>query len=181
LRERGRRATQVIYLYGPYMVLPDVVQPGLRIIFCGTAVGDRSALVGAYYAGRDNQFWPVIQRVGLTSQRLAPSEYATLLEYGIGLTDLCKVASGPDRAVGTQGFDVPRLKVLLKRMQPATVAFNGKKAAEVVLERSADYGRQPERIAGAVVFVLPSTSGRASKYWNKEHWRALAETTGVRR
>jgi hypothetical protein len=43
-----------------------------------------------------------------------------------------------------------------------------------VLERSVDYGCQPERIARAVVFVLPSTSRRASKYWNEEHWRALA-------
>jgi TDG/mug DNA glycosylase family protein len=37
-------------------VLPDVLEPGLRVVFCGTAVGAMSTQVGAYYAGCGNQF-----------------------------------------------------------------------------------------------------------------------------
>jgi double-stranded uracil-DNA glycosylase len=32
-------------------VLPDVLGPGLRVVFCGTAAGAVSAVRGAYYAG----------------------------------------------------------------------------------------------------------------------------------
>jgi TDG/mug DNA glycosylase family protein len=38
-------------------VLPDVLKPGLKVVFCGTAVGNKSARASAYYAGRGNQFW----------------------------------------------------------------------------------------------------------------------------
>ena len=41
-------------------VLPDVLEPGLTVVFCGTAVGATSAQVRAYYAGRGNRFWEVL-------------------------------------------------------------------------------------------------------------------------
>jgi G:T/U-mismatch repair DNA glycosylase len=84
-------------------MLPDLIGPGLRIVFCGTAAGEKSAMLGAYYAGPGNQFWPVLDRIGLTPTRLAPREYDRLLEYEIGLTDVCKVSAGSDRAIGTKG------------------------------------------------------------------------------
>jgi TDG/mug DNA glycosylase family protein len=157
------------------MVLPDVIQPGLRVVFCGTAVGGGSARLGAYYAGPGNQFWPVLNRIGLTPTRLAPAEYPRLLDYGIGLTDVCKTSSGSDRGVGTGGFDVPRLTALLEGHRPCLLAFNGKAAAKAVLGRPVDYGLQPERVAGARVFVLPSTSGAARGVWDEGRWRELAQ------
>jgi TDG/mug DNA glycosylase family protein len=156
-------------------MLSDVIAPGLRVVFCGTAAGSKSARVGAYYAGPGNQFWPTLHRVGLTPCRLVPAEYARLLEYGIGLTDVCKVSSGSDRAVGSRGFDVERLVALLEQNRPAALAFNGKKAGEVVLGRPSGYGPQPELIAGAHVFVLPSTSGAARGFWDERPWRELAQ------
>lgn len=83
------------------MILSDVLAPGLRVVFCGTAVSTKSARAGAYYAGPGNAFWSTLHEVGLTPRRLDPSEYAKLPRYGIGLTDLCKLASGSDREVGT--------------------------------------------------------------------------------
>ncbi|TMK99855.1 MAG: mismatch-specific DNA-glycosylase [Actinobacteria bacterium] len=157
------------------MVLPDVISRDLRIVFSGTAVGTKSARTGAYYAGPGNQFWPTLHRVGLTPRQLVPAEYQRVLEYGIGLTDVCKVDAGSDRAIANDGFDVPRLLALLDRYPPAIVAFNGKKAGSVVLQRPVDYGSQPERIAGASVFVLPSTSGAARGFWDERHWRAVAQ------
>jgi double-stranded uracil-DNA glycosylase len=105
---------------------------------------------------------------------LAPSEYRRLLEYRIGLTDLCKVRSGSDRAVGSDSFDVARLAGLVKQYRPGTLAFNGKKAAQATLGHRVDYGRQPEKVAGACVFVLPSTSSSARRYWDVGQWHALA-------
>ena len=55
-------------------VLPDLLTPGLRVVFCGIAVGTPSARRGAY-AGSGNQFWSVLARVGLTPRQLAPAEF----------------------------------------------------------------------------------------------------------
>ena len=88
------------------MILPDVLDPGLRVVFCGTAAGKRSAQVGAYYAGPGNAFWPTLHEVGFTPRRLAPSEFRDLPRFVIGLTDMCKLRSGSDTEIGTGGFVV---------------------------------------------------------------------------
>jgi double-stranded uracil-DNA glycosylase len=156
-------------------VLPDLIAPDLRIVFTGTAVGSASAQAGAYYAGPGNAFWPTLHTVGLTPRLLAPIEYRTLLDFGIGLTDVCKVASGSDQDVGRDRFDVPRFLALVETNRPRIVAFNGKRSASVVLERPVGYGRQPEQMADAQVWVLPSTSAAARGYWDISIWQQLAD------
>lgn len=156
-------------------VLPDVLRPGLRVVFCGTAAGTASARARAYYAGPGNAFWKTLAAVGLTPRRLDPSEFGLLPEFGIGLTDICKVRHGSDLEVGTAEFDVAGLEKRLAAVRPATVAFNGKNAARRALERGVAYGPQPERIGGAMVWVLPSTSGAARRFWDISPWQALAD------
>lgn len=141
------------------MILPDVLSPGLRVVFCGTAAGTKSAEAGVYYAGAGNAFWATLHEIGLTPRQLAPSEFAELPHYGIGLTDICKVGSGSDRSVGVSGFDVPRLNSALERYEPACLAFNGKNAAKAAFGRPVEYGPAADRLGPARVFVLPSTSG----------------------
>jgi double-stranded uracil-DNA glycosylase len=155
-------------------ILPDVLAPGLRVVFCGTAPGAASARAGAYYAGPGNRFWTTLHEVGLTPVLLAPAEFARLPEFGIGLTDISKTASGSDREVGRAGFDRERLEAEIAAVAPAHIAFNGKNAARGALARAVDYGVQPERIGGATAWVLPSTSGAARGYWNIDPWRELA-------
>ena len=41
------------------MILKDLLQPNLDIVFCGTAAGEVSARKAAYYAGPGNQFYPI--------------------------------------------------------------------------------------------------------------------------
>ena len=157
------------------MLIRDVLAPGLRVVFCGTALGTRSAQVGAYYAGPGNRFWPTLHEVGLTPLQLRPHEFARLLDYGIGLTDVSKTRSGSDQQVGRDGFDVPRLVAALERHSPAWIAFNGKNAARAALGRRVEYGEQPERLGGTRCFVLPSTSGAARGYWDIDRWHELAD------
>lgn len=101
------------------MILPEVMAPRLRVVFCGTAAGNRSARTSSYYAGHGNRFRRTRHEIGLRPVLLAPSEYRRLLDYGIGLTDLCKVRSGSDRAVGADGFDIAHLAELVKQYRPA--------------------------------------------------------------
>lgn len=155
-------------------VLPDVLAPGLRVVFCGTAPGTASARAGAYYAGPGNRFWATLHEVGLTPVLLRPIEFTRLPEFGIGLTDISKTASGSDQEVGRQGFDPARLDAAIAAAAPAHLAFNGKNGARGALGRRVDYGPQPEHVGGATVWVLPSTSGAARGFWDIGPWRELA-------
>ena len=159
----------------PAPVLPDVLAPGLRVVFCGSAAGAKSARLGAYYAGPGNRFWPTLHRVGLTPRRLAPGEFRSVLRYGIGLTDLNKAESGPDAGLSATGDGAAVLKAKIARHRPAFLAFNGKRAACVFLGLHAvGYGVQPRRIGDTAIWVLPSTSGAARRWWDEAFWRALA-------
>ena len=160
----------------PPHVLPDVMGPGLGIVFCGSAAGAASARAGAYYAGPGNRFWPTLYGVGLTPRLLAPAEFRTVLRYGIGLTDLCKTRSGADSSLPREADDAAALAAKIARHRPAVLAFNGKRAARVFLDAAnVDYGEQPDRIGGTIVHVLPSTSGAARRWWDEAFWRRVAQ------
>jgi TDG/mug DNA glycosylase family protein len=116
-----------------------------------------------------------LEATGLTPGRLEPAEFERLPEYGIGLTDICKVLHGSDEEVGTVEFDVDGLRERLAGVEPANLAFNGKNAARGALERDVRYGFQEEQLGGAAVWVLPSTSGAARRYWDAGPWQELAD------
>ena len=77
-------------------MLPDVLCPGLRVVFCGTAAGAVSAARGAYFAGPGNRFWSILAEIKLTPHQLKPDELRLLPTFGIGLTDIAKSVSGAD-------------------------------------------------------------------------------------
>jgi TDG/mug DNA glycosylase family protein len=156
-------------------VLPNILEPGLRVVFCGTAAGTASAKAKAYYAGPGNRFWETLEVTGLTPVRVEAAEFERLPEYGIGLTDICKVLHGSDEEVGTVEFDVDGLRQRVAGVEPANLAFNGKNAARGALERDVGYGLQEEQLGGAAVWVLPSTSGAARRYWDVGPWQELAD------
>jgi double-stranded uracil-DNA glycosylase len=157
-------------------VLPDLLPPGLRVVFCGTAAGSASARAKAYYAGPGNAFWRALHETGMTPVQLDPTEFPRLPEFGIGLTDICKVLHGSDLEVGTAEFDVAGLAARVTKAEPAHLAFNGKNAARGALERDVEYGPQPEQIGGATIWVLPSTSGAARRFWTIEPWQDLTDS-----
>ena len=160
-------------------ILPDVLQPGLALVFCGTAAGKRSAAERAYYAHPGNMFWRALHAAGLTPRQLAPAEYPLLPRYGVGLTDLAKRHSGNDDELPREAFDVPALRVKIERFSPGLVAFTSKAAARAALGRAAAYGLQPETIGSTHLFVLPSPSGQARGHWDLGPWVALASLAGA--
>lgn len=155
-------------------VLPDLLAPGLRLVFCGMAAGHVSAARRAYYAGPGNRFWPMLQATGLTPRRFRPEEYPALLDRAIGLTDIAKRASGPDRVIPRRAADAADLRRKIEAHAPRILAFNGKAAAERFQGAPADYGWQQTRIGETRLFVLPSSSGAARGFWDEAPWRELA-------
>ena len=156
-------------------VLPDVLRPGLDLVVCGSAAGAASARLRAYYAGPGNAFWPVLCRIGLTPRPLRPEEYALAAEYGIGLTDMVKERFGADDSL-RRGDDRPDLlRDKIRRYRPRALAFNGKRAARAFWGGGAvEYGLQSAREGETAVFVLPSTSGAARRYWDEKPWIRMA-------
>lgn len=155
-------------------VLPDLLKPGLSVVFCGTAPSLKSAEEKAYYAKPGNKFWPTLHEVGLTPRRLEPREYPSLLNYGLGLTDLVKDQFGQDSALN---FEETSRSVLLEKLlkhAPKIVAFTSLRAVKESLGVSMKYGLQDARVGQSRVFVLPSPSGLASGYWDIAFWRELA-------
>jgi double-stranded uracil-DNA glycosylase len=158
-------------------VLEDVLVPGLHVVFVGTAVGTTSAIRRAYYAGPGNKFWPTLAAVGLTPYQLKPTEFRDLPKWGVGLTDIAKLTSGPDANLVTTDFDVPGFMLRIRAVQPQIVAFNGKSAAKTFMgmaRTSIDYGPRPLVDGFPEIHVLPSTSGAASGYWSLAPWQELA-------
>jgi len=157
-------------------ILPDVLEPGLKVVFVGTAASARSAAVGAPYAGPGNRFWDMLHRIGLTPRRLDPQEFKTAPLYGIGLTGMAPNSIGNDDILRPEDFDPQGVRTKIEQYQPQAVAFVGKRAAqEFGGHKNVSYGLQPERVGTSALFVLPSTSGAARAFWDESYWFKLAE------
>ena len=162
-------------------ILPDVLAPGLHLVLCGTAPSRASKDAAAYYAKPGNRFWPTLYEVRLTPVRLQPSEYPRVLEFGIGLTDLCKTEWGSDAELSASAFDAGAVRAKLELFRPAAVAFDSKTAGRGFLGRPVDYGLQPETVGETLIYVLPSPSGRAGTFWRIEPWREVGAFVEERR
>jgi len=142
--------------------LPDYLRRGMKLIVIGCNPGDRSARVGHYYAGRGNQFWPLLYRSGVLPELLPYTDDKRLIEFGVGLTDLVKRATRGIEDLDRQDFAEGRILLAqkLEEYAPRVVAFNGKHVFEQFAQRACKLGLQKGKLYGAQVFVLPSTSGQ---------------------
>jgi TDG/mug DNA glycosylase family protein len=161
--------------------IPDIVAPDLRVLFCGFNPGTRSGATGHNYAGRGNQFWRLLADSGLTPRQLAPEEDRTMVQWGLGSTNLVARAtpSAADLSRAELRAGAVPLRRLVEACRPRVVAYTGK---GVYLAASglgrAEWGRQPAGLFDRVMdFVVPSPSGLARlPYQEKLRWfRALAD------
>lgn len=159
--------------------LPDYLRSGMKLIIVGCNPGDRSARVGHYYAGRGNEFWPLLYDSGVIPELLDHHSDRRMIEFGIGLTDLVKrptrEASELTREEVAEGRIL--LSQKLEQYAPQVIAFNGMGTFENFAQRRCKLGLQKQPLYGAKVFVLPSTSaknatGRAQKL---RYFRQLAK------
>lgn len=164
----------------PDPILPDLLRPGLDLVFCGTAAGRRSAEQAAYYAHPGNLFWRALHAVALTPRLFAPAEFPQLPALGIGLTDLAKHHIGNDDELPRDAFDAAALRERIEQHAPRVLAFTSKAAARAALGRVANYGLQEERYGPTQLFVLPSPSGQARGHWDLAPWHALAALVRAR-
>jgi len=151
--------------------LADVVAPGLRVLFVGINPGLYSGATGHHFARPGNRFWPTLHAAGLTPRRLGPCEERALLDVGLGVTNLVArtTASAAELEPDELVRGGRRLARLVARIRPRMVAFLGLSTCRIAFDRPrASVGPQPERLAGARVWLLPNPSGLNA------HWQAPA-------
>jgi TDG/mug DNA glycosylase family protein len=142
--------------------VPDVIAPGLRVLFCGINPGLYSAAIGHHFGRPGNRFWPAIYQAGITPRLLSPYEDAQLLTWSCGITNIVDrasaVASELSAAELVAGGRVLAAKV--SRFRPRILAVLGVTAYRTAFaRRHAALGPQPERIGDTAIWVLPNPSG----------------------
>src|ERR1700682_415596 len=159
--------------------LPDYLRKGMKLVIVGCNPTESSVRVGHYYAGRGNQFWPVLYRGGVIPDPFDYHDDKRVIEFSIGLTDLVKRPTKVPDDLRREDFAEGRI-VLSQRLEeitPHVIAFNGKLAYEQFAQRKCRFGLQPELLYGARVYVLPATYDQNDKNNGERvrHFRKLAQ------
>ncbi|MDQ2665811.1 MAG: G/U mismatch-specific DNA glycosylase [Gemmatimonadota bacterium] len=147
--------------------IPDIIAPGLDILFCGVNPGLYSAATGRHFARPGNRFWPALHMAGFTRRLLAPHENHEILEEGYGITSLVHRATATAREVLPAELVTGgrRLVRTARTYRPRWIAVFGVGAYRIAFDNlRARVGPQQEQLAGAHVWLLPSPSGANGSY-----------------
>jgi double-stranded uracil-DNA glycosylase len=158
--------------------VPDVLGPGLRVLFCGINPGLWSAAVGHHFARPGNRFWKALHLGGFTPRQLAPDEEGELLALGLGITNLVERATAGAAELGAEELRAggSRLAAKASAARPQVVAVLGVGAYRTAfgLPR-ASVGPQPDPIGGAAAWLLPNPSGLNAHYQLPDLAEAFAD------
>jgi TDG/mug DNA glycosylase family protein len=156
------RPTRAQVLAAAGKTVPDVIAPGLRVLFCGINPGLYSGATGHHFARPGNRFWPVLHAAGFSPRLLKPWEEHELLEYGCGITNLVARATATAAELSLEEYvaGARRLERKVKKYRPEWLAVVGIGAYRLAFgRRKAVVGPQAERIGDARVWLLPQPSG----------------------
>ena len=160
--------------------VPDVLGPGLSVVFCGINPGRVSAAAGAHFANPRNDFWRLLHDAGFTPRLYEPHEQFALLEVGIGVTNAAYRTTKGSGDLRRSDYEdsASRLEQVARSLSPRALAFVGKEAFRGAFGTRPQLGPQVKTLGDVGLFVLPSTSpaNAAVPYSERLHWfRALRE------
>lgn len=147
--------------------IPDLLEPSLKILFCGINPGLYSAAISHHFGHPSNRFWKALYEAGLTGRLLSPYEDQEILKLGYGLTNIVSRASVGESELFPKELieGGRRLKKKLLVYQPAWIAFFGLGAYRLAFgQPQAKVGEQGTMMAETRVWLLPSTSGLNANY-----------------
>ena len=147
--------------------IPDVIGPGLKVVFSGINPSLYSAAVGHHFARPGNRFWPALHGGGFTDRVYSPFEDQFLRELGFGLTNMVERATAAASELTKEELQAGGKKLLEKlgRYQPGIIAFLGIESFRVAFgQPKAFLGEQPELLESTRVWVLPNPSGLNAHY-----------------
>ena len=142
-RERGRGGVATA------SAVPDVLAPGLRVVFCGINPGRVSDAAHAHFANPRNDFWRLLYAAHFTSRLYEPAEQFELLHDGVGVTNAAyrtTPGSGDLRSADFAG-SAERLERLASELSPGWIGFVGKEAYRGAFGERPELGVQARRSA----------------------------------
>jgi TDG/mug DNA glycosylase family protein len=151
--------------------VPDIIGPGLRVLFCGINPGLYTAAIGHHFGRPGNRFWPTLHAAGFTPRLFDPSEELELLPLGFGITNVVDRATAAADELTEREFVAGgrALEAKVRRFAPRYLAILGIGAYRTAFARpKAAIGLQPEAIGETRVWVLPNPSGLNAHYQGKE-------------
>jgi double-stranded uracil-DNA glycosylase len=175
---RPRRPTPAELAAAASLTLPDVIGPGLRVLFCGINPGLYSAATGHHFARPGNRFWPALHQSGLTNRQLRPDEQALLPGLGLGITNVAARATARADELTAEELRAGGqiLLDLVGRMRPQWLAVLGVTAFRTAFAQArAVVGPQPERFGDTHVWILPNPSGLNASWPTPKLTEAFAE------
>ena len=147
--------------------VPDVIAPGLRVLFCGINPGLYTAAVGHHFARPGNRFWPTLHRAGFSARLLHPSEERELLKLGCGITNVVARATAAADELSEEELieGGRRLRAKVRRHAPRFLAVLGVGAYRAAFRSpAARVGPQPGTLGATRLWVLPNPSGLNAHY-----------------
>jgi double-stranded uracil-DNA glycosylase len=162
--------------------VPDLIRPGLDVLFCGINPGLYSGATAHHFARPGNRFWPALQASGFTPHLVSPWEERLLLDQGLGITNLVARATATAAELTTEELRAGRRRLEKKvtRYWPRWVAVVGIGAYRSAFDRpKAQMGLQPDKIAGSGLWLLPNPSGLNANHQMPDLTRAFAALRGA--
>lgn len=148
-------------------LIPDVLAPNLRVVFCGINPGLYSGAVGQHFARPGNRFWPTLHASGFTPRQFKPAEQFELLNLGLGLTNIApRTTARADELSARELIEgAQSLENKVKRYRPQVLAVLGISAYRLAWNLpKAGLGLQTEPLYDTRVWVLPNPSGLNAHY-----------------
>jgi TDG/mug DNA glycosylase family protein len=152
------------------VTIPDVIGPGLRVLFSGINPGLYSAATGHHFARPGNRFWPALHRSGFTPRQFRPEEQDELLELGLGITNVASRATARADELTAQELRDGGQELLAKavRMRPKWLAVLGVTAYRTAFgQPRATVGPQELTAGRTRLWILPNPSG-LNAHWSAE-------------
>lgn len=148
--------------------LPDLVGPGLKLLFVGINPGLWTAATQTHFAHPGNRFYPALRLAGIVDrdldrgQPMTDEDRAYIIERGIGITNLVNRATA--RADELEPAELragrTRLEEFVAQHQPVVIAIAGVTAYRLAFaDQKAKAGEQALLLRGTRVWVVPNPSG----------------------
>jgi TDG/mug DNA glycosylase family protein len=167
VKRSPRRPTRAEVAAAAGRTIPDVIAPGLGVLFCGINPGLYSAATGHHFARPGNRFWPALHRAGFTPRLMQPWEQDELPSYGLGVTNMVAraTARADELTVAELVEGGRRLAVKTERYRPRWLALVGVTAYRMAFgEPDAAVGPQERLVGASAVWLLPNPSGLNAWY-----------------
>ncbi len=171
--------------------VPDLVGPGLRLLFVGINPGLWTAATQTHFAHPGNRFYPALLEAGIIEAPIdrgvgmTDDDRRALVDRGIGITNVVHRATAKASELTADELRAggEQLRRFVRTHEPVVVAIAGITAYRTAFgQPKATMGEQPDGFEGSRLFVVPNPSGLNAHETTSSlavAYRAAADAAGV--